>query len=63
MSPAKTSELIEMSFGVWTHEGRRKQVLDGVHIGATWPPCRGDIPAFTPAEAGTRFSDPGGMQG
>ena len=24
---------------------------------------RGDIPAFTPAEAGTRFSDPGGMQG
>ena len=27
------------------------------------PPARGDIPAFTPAEAGTRFSDPGGMQG
>ena len=26
-------------------------------------PCRGDIPALTPAEAGTRFSDPGGMQG
>ena len=26
-------------------------------------PNRGDIPAFTPAEAGTRFSDPGGMQG
>jgi len=24
---------------------------------------RGDIPAFTPAEAGTRFSDPRGMQG
>jgi len=23
----------------------------------------GDFPAFTPAEAGTRFSDPGGMQG
>ena len=23
----------------------------------------GDIPAFTPAEAGTRFSDPRGMQG
>jgi len=22
-----------------------------------------DIPAFTPAEAGTRLSDPGGMQG
>jgi len=24
---------------------------------------RGDIPAFTPAKAGTQFSDPGGMQG
>jgi len=27
------------------------------------PPNRGDIPAFTPAEAGTRLSDPGGIQG
>jgi len=27
------------------------------------PPDRGDIPAVTPAEAGTRLSDPGGMQG
>ena len=27
------------------------------------PPDRGDIPAFTPAEAGTRLSDPGWMQG
>ena len=27
------------------------------------PPDRGDMPAFTPAEAGTRFSDPRGMQG
>ena len=26
-------------------------------------PDRGEIPALTPAEAGTRFSDPGGMQG
>jgi len=26
-------------------------------------PGRGDIPALSPAEAGTRFSDPGGMQG
>jgi len=26
-------------------------------------PGRGDAPAFTPAEAGTRFSDPEGMQG
>ena len=27
------------------------------------PPGRGDIPAITPAEAGTRLSDPRGMQG
>ena len=27
------------------------------------PPGRGDIPALTPAEAGTRLSDPGEMQG
>ena len=27
------------------------------------PPGRGDIPALTPAVAGTRLSDPGGMQG
>jgi len=27
------------------------------------PPGKGDIPAFTPAEAGTRLSDPGEMQG
>jgi len=26
------------------------------------PPGRADIPALTPAEAGTRFSDPGGMK-
>jgi len=26
------------------------------------PPGRGDIPALTPAEAGTRLSDPGEMQ-
>ena len=26
-------------------------------------PGSGDFPAFTPAEAGTRSSDPGGMQG
>ena len=27
------------------------------------PPGGGDFPACTPTEAGTRFSDPGGMQG
>ena len=26
------------------------------------PPSSGDSPAFTPAKAGTRFSDPRGMQ-
>jgi len=26
------------------------------------PPGIGGIPTFTPAEAGTQFSDPGGMQ-
>ena len=32
--------------------------------GITQPPGRGvDIPALTRAEAGTRLSDPGGMQG
>jgi len=40
--------------------------LEGTHIpyGITQcylPPGSGDIPAFNPAEAGTRFSDPGGM--
>jgi len=27
------------------------------------PPDSGDFPAFSPVEAGTRFNDPGGMQG
>ena len=31
--------------------------------GITQPPDRGENPAFTPAEAGTGLSDPGGMQG
>ena len=34
------------------------------HMGShSVPPGRGDIPALTPAEAGTLLSDPGGMQG
>jgi len=33
---AKTAEPIEMPFGVSTRVGRRKQVVDGVCIGATW---------------------------
>ena len=36
VSPAKTAELIEMSFGMWTRLRPRKHVLDGVYIGATW---------------------------
>jgi len=40
----------------------------GNHIqyGTTWcylPPGSGDFPAFTAAEGGTRFNDPGRMQG
>ena len=27
------------------------------------PPDKAHIPVFTPGEAGTRLSDPGGMQG
>jgi len=30
----KNAELIEMSFGMWTHVGPRKHVLDWVLIGA-----------------------------
>jgi len=33
------------------------------HMGLQMLPGSGDFPAFTPAEAGARFSDPGGMQG
>jgi len=36
VSPAKTAEPIEMLFGVWTPLGPRKDVVYGVHIGATW---------------------------
>ena len=47
---------------------RKRLTATGTHVpyGITQcylAPGRGDIPAFTPAEAGTRFSDPGGMQG
>ena len=34
----------------------------GIMIQCQLPPGRGDIPAFTPIEAGTRFSDPGGRK-
>jgi len=30
MSPAKTAEPIDMSFGLWTRVGTRNSVLDGV---------------------------------
>jgi len=29
VSPVKTAEPIEMPFGLWTHTGQRKHVLDG----------------------------------
>ena len=37
----------------------------GTHMGSECylPPGRADIPAFTPAKAGTRISDPEGIQG
>jgi len=35
-SPAKTTEPIEMPFGLWTWVGPRKQVLGGVYTGETW---------------------------
>jgi len=36
----------------------------GTHVPQCYlPPGRGDIPALNPVEAGTRLSDPGGMQG
>jgi len=35
-SPAKSTELIEMQFGLWTRVRPSKHVLDGVHNGATW---------------------------
>jgi len=35
VSSAKTAELIEMQFGVWTQVGPRKHLLDGVYTGAT----------------------------
>jgi len=36
VSGAKTAELIEMPLGLWTWVGRRKHVLDGVHVVITW---------------------------
>jgi len=44
---------------------RNHHTATGNHMpeGITLPPSSGDFPAFTPAEAGTQFSDPGGMQG
>jgi len=39
MSPAKTAELFEMPFGMWTLMGSRNQILDGVQI----PPREGAI--------------------
>jgi len=42
--------------------GNSRAIRDHTVLGYL-PPDRGDIPALTPAEAGTRLSDPGGMQG
>ena len=51
----------------WSIVVRRRLTATGTHLpyyGITQYyllPGRGDIPAFTPAEAGTRLNDPGGM--
>jgi len=45
----KTTEPIEMPFGVWTRVGPRKHVLGGVHTGVTWR-----IPLNCPCVAATR---------
>jgi len=35
-SPANKAEPIDMPFGIWTPEGPRKHVVDGMHIDDTW---------------------------
>jgi len=52
----------------WSIAVRRRLTATGTHVpyGITQYyllPGRDDIPAFTPAEAGTRLSDPEGIQG
>ena len=44
------------------HTATGNQMLYGI-TQCYLSPGRGDLLAFTPAEAGTRFSYPGGMQG
>jgi len=51
VSPAKTTELTEMSFGMWTRLGPRKHILDGGthcrHLATTTEPSmRGADAAF-----------------
>jgi len=36
VNPAKTAQPIEMQFGMLTGVGPGNNVLDGVHVGATW---------------------------
>ena len=68
---ASCTLLILASIGVkvkWSIAVRRRLTATATHVpnGITQYyllPGRGDIPALTPAEAGTRLNDPGGMQG
>ena len=39
INPAKTTELMETWFGLWTQVGPRNHVLDGVQI----PPAKGNF--------------------
>jgi len=54
VSPAKTAELIDVSFGLWTRVDRRNHVLDGVHMAQPGeykyapPPTGAQPPIFGP---------------
>ena len=55
LNPAQATPLLVFTCHMGSHS-----VIIGSSV---LSPGRGDIPAFTPAEAGTRFSNPRGMQG
>ena len=68
LCPAATANKVTRIVYSRTLTDRSRHTATGTHVpyGITQchlPPGRSDIPAFTPAEAGTRLSDPGGIQG
>jgi len=57
VSPAKTAELIEMLFGLWTLLGPMNRVLDGVqisHAKAGCPSCHPTVGVKAPRELKVR---------